>query len=252
MATRTSAPTRPSVATRLLPSIDYVSRWGIIEHWQMDQASGNERGIFGRTLTDTNTVTSAAGNIHPLARQFALATTESLGGGNVPALQTGDIDFWAAAWVYPDTLADGANQMIVGKASGTTANHEFGLEANGTGDTVRFQTGGTALRTATSVATLTIGAWNLAIGYHSAASNLVGISVNGGAFVTASTSGTAPPVSASAFRVGARGSGADRHWDGRIGPVTFGKSPALGIAAIAAEIRDRMWNGGAGRAYPWG
>ena len=39
--------------------------------------------------------------------------------------------------------------------------------------------------------------------------------------------------------------------DGRLDAWVWGKSPPLGIAALATGIRDRLYNSGAGREYPW-
>src|SRR4051812_13880833 len=72
----------------------------LISFWKFDEASGNALDSKGATtLTDVNTVTSAAGLVYPTARLFTAASTEYFTAADAPAISTGNITFWIAGWV---------------------------------------------------------------------------------------------------------------------------------------------------------
>jgi hypothetical protein len=98
---------------------------------------------------------------------------------------------------------------------------------------------------------LSSGTWYFLLGYHDAASNLVAVSVNGGAFDTTSTAGRVPLDRTNPLRISSY-DGVSQMMNGREAYATFGKSPVAGIAAVATEVRDYLYNAGAGRAYPGG
>ena len=80
-------------------------------YWQLDEASGGRAdSIGGNDLTDTNTVTQAAGKIDTAAH-FTAANNESLSIADNAALSMGDDDFTLAAWVYLDSK--GPNNQII-------------------------------------------------------------------------------------------------------------------------------------------
>lgn len=229
----------------------YASRWGAVALWNLNAASGNETdSINGQVLVATNTPGSAAGVVGT-ARQFNSANSRRFTLTDNATMSTGNIDFWVAAWVYLDSKA--ALQMVAAKGTSTTA--EWGLRYDNTADRLTFYirgAGGGTVRTATAT---TLGSpspttWYFVVGYHDAITDLVAISVNGSVFDTTATATTAPADAAGAVNVGADPA-ATTFWDGRIDELAFGKNPPLGIAAVATEIRDRLYNAGAGRAYPW-
>lgn len=231
--------------------VSYVARWGAVAHWGMAAASGNESDdINGQTLVAVNTPGSTTGMIGN-ARQFNSASSRRFTLSDNATMSTGNLDFWCAAWLYLDSKT--ANQFCISK--GTSSTTEYYLQYLTASDrfawNIRGAAGGTVrTATATTFGSPSLATWYLVIGYHDAVNDLVGISVNGGAWDTTATVGTAPADQSGTFTVGAEAS-AVAFWDGRIDEVIFGKSPPLGIAALAGEIRDRLWNSSAGRAYPW-
>jgi hypothetical protein len=232
-------------------AVDYVARWGAVAHWTLNAASGNETdSINSQALVATNTPGSAAGVVGN-ARQFNSANSRRFTLADNATMSTGNIDFWVSCWVYLDSKA--ANQIFVSK--GATSTTEFYLQYLTASDrftfNIRGAAGGTVrTATATTFGSPSLSTWYHLVGYHDATGDLVGIAVSGGTFDTTATAATAPADQAGAFNVGAL-SDATQFTDGRIDEVSFGKSPALGIAALATEIRARLYNAGSGRAYPW-
>src|SRR3990167_7413471 len=130
------------------------------------------------------------------AAQFTAANSEYLSIADNAALSMGDIDFMIAGWVYLDSLPTSGNNMtIVGKWLEATV-REYMVIVNNTGGTIRFQgfvrnTADTvsASTTAETFGTPETGTWYFVVFYHNATTNLIGISVNDGAFDTAATTG---------------------------------------------------------------
>jgi hypothetical protein len=230
-------------------TVDYVARWGVVEHWALNEASGVGLASISaaNNLTDTNTVTSNPGKVYALARQFTAANSEYFSHTDAAQFRIGAVDCWWAGWVWFDTIP---GIMVLLAKDNTTASREYMIFQ--TGNRLKFDSGsggtlGTGV-TANTFGAVTTGQWYFWMAYHQNGVGLA-LSVNGGPFDTAALpggifSGTAP------LEIG-RYAGGSLYLDGRQGPVTFGKSPPGGIAALATEIRDRLWNGGAGRPYPW-
>jgi hypothetical protein len=92
---------------------DTVNDGSLVAYWRLDEASGNATDTKGSsTLTDNNTVTSAAGKIST-SRQFTAANSEFLSIADNAALSTGNIDFWIGGWIYNDSLS--GQRMIASK-----------------------------------------------------------------------------------------------------------------------------------------
>src|SRR3990167_3362462 len=139
--------------------------------------------------------------------QFTAVDLEYLSIADNAALSMGDIDFTIAGLVYLDTTpASGATMGILGKWA--AGNLEYRLYVDNTAGTIRFKfdvrdTGDT---TTTTVTATTFGepstaTWYFVVIYHNATTNLIGISVNNGAFDTAATTGGVRDGTA-AFEIG--------------------------------------------------
>jgi concanavalin A-like lectin/glucanase superfamily protein len=220
-----------------------VAHWPLCESWGGSVAVSRKDFHGSRHLTDSNTVTQGAGKVYPSAAQFTAANNESLSVASDSALQPGTADWWLAAWVWLDDLAN--YRSLVAKADGTT--QEYRLEYwLGTGK-FRFEAfGGTAEDT-----TPTAGAWYFLFAHCLGAggAGAMGLSVNGGAATTGTPGASA--TGSAALRVGSDDWTFSYH-NGRVQGVTYGKLPAGMLTAdLRAEIRDRLYNAGAGRAYPF-
>lgn len=229
----------------------YTRRYGLITSWALDEASGTMLdSVGGNNLTATNNPLAGAAKVGAASRQFVAASSPYGSIADNAALSAGDIDFWVAAWALLDG-GGGTAKTLVAKFNTSTPMREWQLSYNGTSSRFRFVVSPVANGTGeTPVLANGFGAasnatWYYVMAYHDAVSNLLGISVNGGAFDTAAYSAGCFDGSA-AFTIGGSAAPAD-YWDGRIDAVRFGKSPPLGIAALAPELRDYYYNGGNGR-----
>lgn len=247
------SPRAPAVALVGAPvGIDYVRRYGVVEHWAGNEASGARLASISSAndMTAVNAPTSAAGLVYPTARQYTAASSQYHSLADNAAVSWGNVEAWVAATVLLDSK--GAFRTIAAKRTNSGANNtEFTLVYNNSNDRFEFYIGD-AVAAIAGVTANTFGApslatWYFLLGYRIAGT--MALSVQGGAFDTASTSNV-PPDTAAPFIIGAQQSTPTFFMDGRIGPVTLGKSPPLGIAALATEIRDYFWHNGVGRQWP--
>src|SRR3990167_5832275 len=152
------------------------------------------------------------------AAQFTAANSEYLSVTDNAALSMGDIDGQIGGFFYFDSLpASGATMGLMGKwASGDL---EYRLYCDNTGGTIRFKfdVRNTANDTTTTVTATTFGTPLITTpyfvsAYHNAATDLIGISVNDGAYDTAATTGGVRDGTAD-FEVGRHT--ADNYFNGR-------------------------------------
>jgi hypothetical protein len=248
----------PSAPTGGGGGVDYVARWGVVEHFALAEAgTGNRVGsVVPYTLTNTGAATQGAALAAGLSNstdfsgsgQFlnaADAAAPLLGAADVPLV----VFFWAQ--IDDKTAVRYAAHKGTGQAAATM---EFGFSYQSAVDRFRFAWGDAAGSTLTNLNADTLGSPSVGVtyfflGYHDPDANLIGLQINGGTADTLTTAGRVPTDTAGAFSVGER-PGANR-WDGRISGLTFCVSPPIGLAPALAEITSVVYNGGAGAAYPW-
>lgn len=211
---------------------------GLVGYWGLDEASGNalDKHSGGLTLTQNGTSGTNTGIVYATARTFS--GTQWFRRNSESALQTGNIDFAIAAWVYP---ADVANRSIVGKFNYSTNNREFGLihESTLVQFVVSADGSGTLTRVQKSLPTMS--AWHLYIAWHDATADKIYLQIDNGTPAEQAHS-TGVFVGASPFDIGYLYG--VYSWSGRIGPVAMWKNRTL-----SAADRSLLWNGGAGLAY---
>ena len=219
-----------------------AARYGLVSAWNGESTAD----AFGaNTLTNNNGVTFTAGKITN-AFTFAAASSQFLSVADNASLSVGDNDFWFACWVK---VNGSTARIIAGKETDNT-NAEWRLDQAGAGPTLRLITWKAgAIDVVLSSATVTTDTYHFAMIYADTVNNLAKLSVDGGAFVQATMTGPTYDSTAT-FRLGS-GNMAN-FMDGQVDAAAFGKSPPGGIAALATEIRDFLFNGGAGRQYPQG
>lgn len=234
-----------------LTAVERAARYGVQAIWGL---SGLTDSYGSNTLVNNAGATFVAGKIGG-AVSLALASSQSLSiTDNAPlsgvvggALGLGA---WARFTTIPATV-----QHIAGKLTTGTNQREYRLILTGT--TQRFGFGGSSAGTATTNANattfgaVTTGVWYFIMGAYDPLTSLLYVSVNGGAFNTASLSGglfngTGP------FTIGAQGSLVADFVDGLVDGVVLMKPPLGWTSELMAEARDFLYNAYVGREYPLG
>lgn len=223
----------------------------LIAYWKMDEASGDalDAHTNGMTLTDTNTVTNAAGVVYATARRFTAANTEYFArSGDDALLSTGDVDFTFACWCYFEThnsaglvtkytLANQREYFLL--YDNSLQRLQFLVSPNGSNPRAEVS--------ANSHGRPALSAWILVLGWHDSVLNTINIQVNDGT-VDSTSHTTGVHDGTSALRVGYDVS-VDYRMNGRIGPIAFWKSAAGAGGVLSAAQRTALYNGGAGLAY---
>lgn len=222
----------------------------LISHWKLDETSGNATDAHGsNTLTDNNTVTTAAGKIGT-ARQFTAANSESLSHADNADLSLGtDTPFTWALWVYPDTIT-GVHTLVAkwgGAGSAEVREYHLQIIFNATANYVQFSIGNGASSVTLQTfpnAVLTVGAWNFIVAWHDEVANTVNIQVNNGTVYSGSWSGGTFDGTGT-MALGRNGSFGSQYFDGRLDSVSFWKR------VLTSGEKTTLYNGGAGLDYPF-
>lgn len=237
---------------------DYPTRWGLVSHWTLDEASGNRADSHGaNTLADNNTVTGATGLAANTgtASQFTKTNLEYLSAADAAGLSPGVSEFWIAGW-FSLAAVPADDVYLAFKGSGlTTDTIEFSVRYIMATGLLRVlmgnSTGGLATAvSATSFGTIPTTTPVFFVAWRNAADLTLGIRVNNGATDTTSTVDRFPNDTAGDFLIGAR-IGPAQAWDGVIDNVSWGKAPPGGVSGVIDEISNRLYGAGAGRAYPF-
>jgi hypothetical protein len=207
----------------------------VISVWEFEAAGGTLVDAMGANDLTNHSVTLGTGKVGNCG-QFTRATPSYASHASNASLQTGNIDYFVAAWVYLDSLTtacpvakDGAGrEYYLIYVSG--ANYfEFavndgvfnGAQATGLG--------------------ITTGTWYLLIGWFNSVAGTVNLKVNNGTTVTVAAAGPHGAAGSSEFQIGANSiAPGSLNWDGRIDQVIFGKK------VPSADDLTLMWNGGSG------
>lgn len=219
----------------------------LVAYWKLDEASGSRADSQGtNTLTDNNTVTSAAGIISNAA-QFTSANSEYLDIADNAALSMGNFDFAMWAWAYLDTKVASRSVLAKISAVGNAAGYEYDFLYSSGPD--RFRFGVSDGTTITLVAADNLGSpstatWYFISVYHDAAANTIGISVNNGATNTAAHT-TGVQNLTNRFSLGRAGEFNGQYWNGRIDEVGIRKQ------LLTAAEQTSLYNAGAGLSYPF-
>lgn len=193
-------------------------------------------------LTDVNTVTSTTGKVGDCA-QFVAANLETLTRASNASLQTGDIDFTIAAWVYLDTV--GANRTVMAKND--AGQSEYAMRYISASNRFEFFVAESGGSTKTVLAT-TLGApstatWYFLVAWYDSTNDTINISGNAGA--ANQTTGVNPPgATTGTFRLGLLQAGTHA-WNGRIDAVGFWKR------LLTSDEITQLYRGGVGLEYPF-
>lgn len=180
------------------------SRRGLANFWKLNEASGTRAdssvatgspALRAMTMTDDSAVGSSATGAPDGTRcgHFVLASTDSLSHADSNILGTGDIDFEVEVWVNLATKTE-AHYYIV-KMNATYVDNsdiDWGVSFSQVDDRFQFTVGNNTTSGnvfANALGSPSTGTWYCIQAYHDHTNDLIGISVNGGAFTTAAYTG---------------------------------------------------------------
>lgn len=215
---------------------------GITAYWKLEEANGSRTDLAaGLVLTDTNTVTQAAGKLG-YAAQFTASNLETLSIADNATLSTGDINYTWSAWAWTDSLGSVARPILAKWNS--SPNGEYLLILNADNTVQFFIANGAANNNVTASQTITATeTWHLFIAWHDAGANELCLQIDNSTPDCAATT-ISPTDRGEAFKLSGRDSNS-QWWDGRIDAVGFWKR------VLTSDERARLWNGGAGCDYPF-
>ena len=212
----------------------------LISYWKLDEASGNAIDSHGtNTLTDENTVGTAAGKISN-ARDFEANNAERFFIASNASLQTGDIDFTFSFWMNPETVGNFA--VMVNKSGAAAADREYAVY-NSFANQLNFfiyDPAGNIVNVNSGVS-LIVGTWFHVLVWHDSVANQIAISVNNATPVTLSHS-TGVRTNNFEFQLGAR-KDQGFFYDGLIDECGFWKR------VLTPAERTALYNGGNGLSY---
>ncbi len=228
----------------------------LISHWPLNEASGNAIDVHGGiNLTDKNTV--GIGTIGgQAARDFESGNLEYFETPDNASLSMGDIDFTLCIEVEFESVPGTSSvASLMAKRNAYISSLEyylryagdvgaFNLQVSADGG---FTTFGNA--TASTFGAATAGVKYIVMAWHDSANNQLGISVNGVENVASYSSGL--PNGTAYFAIGATVEGTSgnntvsEYFDGRARRASVWKR------VLSPTERTFMYNGGAGRAYPF-
>jgi hypothetical protein len=221
----------------------------LVSYWKLDEASGNAVDAHGaNTLTDENTVGTAAGKING-ARDFESGSIERFILADNADLSVGDIGFSWSLWVQLESK--GADRSILSKWYSASNNREYWLLFANASDRFQFavSSNGTAeaWASADNLGSPSLATWYHIVVWHDPAGDVIGITVNDGTpNTTAHTTGVVN--GGSTFALGLWKDAASSNFapfDGLIDEVGFWKK-----VLSSGEI-TQLYNGGSGLAYPF-
>ena len=219
---------------------------GLISYWKLDEASGTRNDSHSTNhLTDNATVGSGTGKVNNAA-DFIAANGEFLSLADNADVSFADDALTFNLWGRPDDT--GVTRTLFGKwsAAGDAPTLEYALRRL-SGNVFDWRVGngsGTNTNKSHSQA-VSSATWYMVTVMHDPAANVIGISVNGGAFETAAFSGGLLD-STNSFCVGRPGDFAGQYWDGLI--------DEMGVWGRVWTTDDltEAYGGGTPPAYPFG
>lgn len=217
---------------------------GLIAYWKLDEAGAGRADSHGaNALTDNNTVGGGTGKINGAA-DFIAANSEYLSRADNADLSFADDAFTFDGWFKADSLAT-SSVLAKWASDGAVATCEYALRIVA-GTSLNWRVGdGTANTDISHSTALSTATWYYFCVYHDPAANLIGISLDGGAFQTAAHS-TGVLDGAAGFALGRTGDFAGQYYDGLIDEAGL-----WGRVLSLTEAQER-YASGAGLAYPLG
>jgi hypothetical protein len=178
----------------------------LIAYWPLNEAGGANNALDLHSnalhLTQVASPGSAAGKVYAGARAFN-GSTQYFSRASEALLQTGDVDFTVAAWVY---AADVSDTCIIGTdETATPGQREFTLSINGLSKlqlSVYKPTDSGVGVVANSFGSLSANQWRFVVAWHDATADTIDIQIDGGTVDSAATGGALQPAGTTPLMIG--------------------------------------------------
>jgi hypothetical protein len=228
---------RPQLPGGLGLSSNVVGMWEFEDNANL----GVDSGPNALNLTNNNT-TQIAGKVAN-AIHCTAASSQYLYLASSASVQTGDIDFTLASWVYLDSNA--TFQFVMSKDTNTGGAREYALYYDPTANRFRgfvMRAVDTAvIATADNFGIPSLNTWYFVVVWHDATADTVNIQVNNGVLNSTATGGALQAAGGSEFRIGARKTPASfLLLDGRADQAMFWKQ------VLTSTERTALYNAGLG------
>lgn len=214
----------------------------LVASYDLTDAAGNRFDDSGNGyfLTEESSAVSTAAGVDSgttaasLASNYLQRTTPEAG------FKPEDAEFVIAGWVYFANTNGSYPRLGIGDPGASGGQYSFYPSRDGNWYwTLRNSANsGFAAVTKTMPAVASVG-WHYVMCYHDPAANLIGMSVDGGAFTTASLSGGAYTGGTNAFRM------VDNSFTGRLQGWNIWKGSGVVAAVTSAASRAWLYNSGA-------
>lgn len=217
-------------------------------YWKLDEASGTRFDSVNTShLTDNNTVTQAAGKIGSAA-SFDEANAEYLSVATNPNIETGDISYTWSAWVWGDATTVAPNvadaRAFIGKFA--SADGEFLVYYAPNSGCFRMRHlggGGVTILSAIAFGPMVASTWYHVLAWRDKGAGTINMQINNSAVISTASARTPTDLTSSLYIGNAPL--ANWYWHGRVDEVGFWKR------VLTASERTRLYNGGAGKTYPF-
>lgn len=214
----------------------------LVAYWPCDEASGDLLDAHGANdLTDNNGVSSATGKVGN-ARDFEVSNSHRFTLADNADVSLGDIDCTICLWFNAESF-DTSFPVMLAKDDTSSPEYRLWLSSNTPTWTVWSSGGGMGRTDVAWGSSVSTGTWYFVAVKHDAAANEIGISLNGGSWVTTGHSGGIQNGTCN-FVVGNRAS-FDLNWDGLLDEIGLWKR-----VLSLAEVQD-LYNSGSGRNYAY-
>lgn len=206
----------------------------LIAYWKMENV--NDSHTNGYTLTNNNTATFVTGKANNCVN-IVRASSQYLSIASNSNLQCGDVDWTWAGWAK---VAASVDQYVVSKDAAGSREYSI-VYRPGTGK-ITLSLNADAITVADTVST---GTWFFFVCWHDAANDLIGMQVNNGTAVTASTGGAVPATGSTVLQFGRRPYvGFPDNLDGSIDEIAMWKR------LLTTNEKTQLYNSGTGVTYP--
>src|SRR5688572_575838 len=152
-------------------------------NWPLDEASGNAIDSVGANDgTETSGTIGSASGVFGNARDFEAGDTEWFAVADHADISMGNIDFCIVFWAKPETVDSNLRYAVCKGDSATATQIPYGVAIEANRFRLLVGDGGSNFTVVYQSGTISAGNTYLVVAKHDSVNNVVGVSINGGAY----------------------------------------------------------------------